>query len=313
MMIVSALLLLFLGAVYSIKDYEDADRVNDTIFCEIPSLPKSAFHVVIAGYKHRETSEDYSYLFSLTNVQFFHYRRQFATVPLTAVHEMCGVVVEEKLMLPNHGREAAAFFDYAYEHYENPPEVVAFLHGHAAISWHTTCNSVYSRLLLTYRQLTNEIFPMRMYTLTGNKKQNKFERRLQLEPNDQALVDKCHTIFTSHNTSLRVAGRDHFYSCCASFIIPGKSLRMYPKSLYLSLRNYHLMSTDDNMAGRYCFEFLIYDMFSDEYVSNSTGDTDKKIDTEWYQKASNLSDVLKSQYFPRLQRCYASQQSDIVD
>ena len=117
------LVLLFTQSVKSIKIYEESDVVSDTSLCEIPSLPKSTFHIIIAGYKHRESSEDYSYLFSLTNAHFFHYRRQFATIPLTNTQEICGVQVEEKLMVPNRGREAAAFYDYAYEHYDEPPKV----------------------------------------------------------------------------------------------------------------------------------------------------------------------------------------------
>jgi hypothetical protein len=295
------------------KEYEDTDLKNDIELCEMPSLPKNSLHIVIAGYKHREVSEDYSYLFSLSNTEIFHYRRQFATMPLVSYPEICGVVVNERLMLPNIGREAAAFFDYAYEHYDNPPKVIAFLHGHAAISWHTTCNGVYSRLLQSYRDLISDEFPFRMFTLAGNRKQNiyspnpfpgRLRRRLQLEPEDQLLVDKCGAVFEKYNkTILQVPGQ--FGSCCATFILPGDRLHWYPKDFYLTMRNYHLLTTNEDMAGRYCFEFIIYPMYCDALIEET--------DRIWYQKALNLSLTLSTKYHSRLERCYANQAPDITD
>jgi len=56
-------------------------------------------------------------------------------------------------LIPNRGREPGAFFDYAASVHDNPPRAFAFLHGHAAISWHTSCEAVFSRILLYYEAL----------------------------------------------------------------------------------------------------------------------------------------------------------------
>lgn len=320
---VAALIAVVAKYSYAFKNYANQDLVNDTIFCEIPALPKGTLHIVIAGYQHREIAPDYSYLYGLTNTEIFHYRRQFATLPVQDTRESCGVEVKDKLLLPNRGREAAAFFDYAYSQYFNPPELVAFLHGHVAISWHTTCNSVYSRILLAYRDTLKGNHLNRMITLSGNHKQNLYSadpfpkldpkhlRRLQLEPEDQTIVDGCHAIFTKYNTSAKSAHSDHFYSCCATFIIPGNRLHWYPKELYLEMRNYHLTTANQDMVGRYCFELLVYEMFSHSYTSKKPDEV--AADMLWYDRALNLSKTLANAYGDRLHRCYEKQAPDITD
>ena len=58
---------------------------------------------------------------------------------------------EERLLLPNHGRDAAAFYDYAAWRYDTPPQTVAFFHGHGVLAWHTARETVLTRVML-YRE-----------------------------------------------------------------------------------------------------------------------------------------------------------------
>jgi hypothetical protein len=96
MLSISLILVLLIYFVLVSSEYSDLDKFNDTTYCEIPSVPKSLFDIVIAGYKYREPNE-YSYLFGFTNANFYHYRRQFATQPLKITKEMCGVQIFEKV------------------------------------------------------------------------------------------------------------------------------------------------------------------------------------------------------------------------
>ena len=69
----------------------------------------------------------------------------------------CGMTAEERLII-NRGREASAFFDYIAavrrgDLGPRPPRAFAFLHGHAAIAWHTSCQAVYTRILNFYMQM----------------------------------------------------------------------------------------------------------------------------------------------------------------
>ena len=63
----------------------------------------------------------------------------------------CGMRAEERLLLLNHGRDAAAFYDYAAWRYDAPPQAVAFLHGHGALAWHTSCETVFTRVTASTR------------------------------------------------------------------------------------------------------------------------------------------------------------------
>ena len=60
---------------------------------------------------------------------------------------------EERLLLPNHGRDATAFYDYAAWRYDAPPQAVAFLHGHGALAWHTSCETVFTRITAYHEHL----------------------------------------------------------------------------------------------------------------------------------------------------------------
>lgn len=68
--------------------------------------------------------------FGLSNAKVFIYRRVQAERPLTRLNTPCGIEIVERLLLPNRGLEASAFYDYVLEHYQSPPKAVMLLHGH---------------------------------------------------------------------------------------------------------------------------------------------------------------------------------------
>jgi len=294
---------------------------DDHLSCENPSLSKGDLHVVIAGYDYDYMKNHYIFDFGMTNANYYFYRRILPRTLTTSRYGPCGSEIFERLLLPNHGRDAAAFFDYAYENYNNPPEVVMFLHGHAAISWHITCESVLTRVLYYYREAVNSGENLRMITLTSKRLsgvnysdwfgRRSYTRR-QLNINiknewkglpaiDAEYAEGCHDIFTRHNVTKLSAG-NRVHSCCASFIMPGQRLKWYPRSFYKALRAYHLNETfNDFYQSRICFEFILYDMFGDVYRSQQDVDDEKA----WYISASNLlkSKGYRSDYIHRLKRC----------
>ena len=84
---------------------------------------------------------------ALSNVNIVLYRRERKNLPLRTWSNGCDMRAEERLLLPNHGRDAAAFYDYATtRRYDAPPQAVAFLHGHGALAWHTSCETVFTRI-----------------------------------------------------------------------------------------------------------------------------------------------------------------------
>ena len=76
---------------------------------------------------------------------------------------------EEIFLPPNRGLDASAFYDYAVRKRAQPPKVFALLHGLIAISWHTSCEAVISRLALAYQNLSEmkTLLPQ-MVTLTSH-------------------------------------------------------------------------------------------------------------------------------------------------
>ena len=89
----------------------------------------------------------------------FVYRRVGPEIPLTQWRGPCGTLVQEKLLLPNHGRELAAFMSYVVEHYRNPPQTLIFLHGHGPDGYETDCSTLISRSRLHYRGLAVPVQP----------------------------------------------------------------------------------------------------------------------------------------------------------
>ena len=140
--------------------------------CESPALLAGAIHIVIAGYKEDTCFTHYLWDMGLTNAHVFVYRRRQPEKALQIWRGPCGMLVQERLLLPNHGRDIAAFHSHVTEHYANPPLSVVFLHGHGSDDdRHTDCPTIIGRARLAYRGLAGASegaaeFAQHMVTLT---------------------------------------------------------------------------------------------------------------------------------------------------
>ncbi len=262
---------LWLGGSQALVSETDSVAHLDSTFCETPTLPTGAFHIVIAGYAAKTCFKHYIWGLGLSNAEVFVYRREDLHVPARTWHGPCGVVVTEVILAPNQGRDAAAFYDYALRVYRSPPKAVLFLHGHGPNGYHTSCQSVFSRSHMFYQSLagTNYTgFSDHMVTLTSREDRGKDVtdwlggRRLLQEADPKQV---CEKVLEDWNVSvsreLSWSG-DFFASCCANFIMPGERLLLHPEGLYFSLRAVTLNQTlDDEQTGRECFEFLIWPLF----------------------------------------------------
>mmetsp|Transcript_37020 Transcript_37020/g.45263 ORF Transcript_37020/g.45263 Transcript_37020/m.45263 type:complete len:452 (-) Transcript_37020:213-1568(-) len=54
-------------------------------------------------------------------------------------------------------------------------------------------------------------------------------------------------------------------SCCASFILPGRRIRRFPRKLYEELLGILTDEANDDLGvGRFCFEYIVFDLFHDD-------------------------------------------------
>ena len=210
--------------------------------CIAPSAARGQAHVVIAGWD-RATCFDYIYTLGLTNARVFTYRRVEEERPARSWAGPCGISVEERILLPNAGREASAFYDYATEFYDAPPDMLVFLHGHGPFdSWHTNSTAVASRIVAYYKAVvTMAEISNHMVTLTANPKTGEtlldtpfnFGRKLLFPKYGQAVDTECYAILDRHNATALTGGQ---LSCCAMFILPGQRIRLQPRELYRDLK-----------------------------------------------------------------------------
>ena len=236
--------------------------------CISPSLASGLLHVVIASWAMNDNWLELPASMGLTNAHFFVYRRQFEDVPLRAARGPCGIEVTERLLLPNHGRDAAAFYDYAESQRDSVlPAAVVFIHDHGPKTWHTSCSAFYGRISLYYRKLVASPELDVMITLTdkpngeGNV-DDQFGGRRLLGPEEESV---CSAALLKHNLSHTLGAPDqshsqdkNYYSCCAMFIMPGRRLLRHSASLYGSLRKVVMDLEDDQWSGRICFEYLVW-------------------------------------------------------
>ena len=163
-------LILFVVAVdpnhHHHKASNDASHTN--VLCELPSLPHDSVHIIVAGHQPGDFSDHYLVQSGLSNARVIFYRRVDYDKTPSQVNGSCGIIAEERILNPNRGREAAAFYDYAIEHYHNPPKMMVFLHGHAfnGDHPHNTCLGSFSRILHYYRSVMANSSFSRMITLT---------------------------------------------------------------------------------------------------------------------------------------------------
>ena len=236
--------------------------------CQSPSLPRCALHIVFASW---ESEPCFAYMLDLglTNACIFVYRRVDDHVPLRTWQGRCGVTVEERLLLPNHGRDAAAFFDHVAEHYDRLPRTLAFLHGHGPFqSFHTDSTTVASRMVAYYKAMVaREPIASHMVTLTKPGRTGSIEgwwnrRRLHFQefPFVKHENEECNAILDRYNVS---AQTDFIESCCASFLVSGDRIAALPRGVYEELRLSVLTQANDQSSTRPCFEYLVVRVFGE--------------------------------------------------
>jgi len=268
------------------------DRENRNVTCIGPLLPPGAFHVVIAGWNYVEDFADhYLWDLGLTNAHFLLYRRVRLEIAPRKWKAQCGMTGEE-VLLPNRGREASAFYDYMLNHFDHPPLAVAFLHGHAANSWHTSCESVLSRIPIFYTKISdgaNAHIPS-MLTLTSKADGTSLRpydwfggRRLydadsaRLHGRKQQTIEKCKKVIGESRLQNRLAlqyfvdggvRRPEMHSCCASFVLNGANFGRIPRQLLENLKAFTMNAeVDEKTAATHCFEFIVYAMYGDDTSS----------------------------------------------
>lgn len=336
-------------AEHNNRDESHKIRRNITNHCEVPSLPSNnGMHIVIGGYRRNEPgfemTDKYNYLgdIGLTNAQVYWYRRIHPEIPQAEPTPLgdstnengCGMIMHERYLSINHGRDPAAFYDHLLQVYDEPPGAVVFLHGHGAKAWHTSCDALFARTIAYYRDLakafeeakmnnknnnkekigntqdesndvvaslvnsTQKRLSNHMMTLTSNAQGTKnyvhkwfgrsaWKVQLQLDTPEapisaapyylpshyspayyqsenkpcRDLLDKWKDVIPSHNTHNPYMST----SCCASFIVPGHRIHRYPRELYQDLFDLLTNPTNDDLVvGRFCFEYLVYDLFHDD-------------------------------------------------
>ena len=264
-----------------------------------------AFEVVIADHEYYENfDQHYLWDLRLWNLHFVIYRRERPEISARSWKGPCNMSAEERILLPNHGRDGAAFYDYILWRYTQPPAAVAFLHGHAALGWHTSCEAVFTRIFAYYISLVSPErlpLPNAMVTLTfaRGRKDTQFapfqwnggRKLLDKHPEDTSCIEQLGQV----NVSL---DRAPFSSCCGSFIVPGGVFQRYSPRVYSHLLSYlQNPAVDDYVSGRQCFEFVIYSLFSDPL--NRTSVMDRSILEQWFKTAKQMRRQLKT----RLHRC----------
>lgn len=236
--------------------------------CIFPSLPSGLLHVVIASWAISDNWLELPASMGLTNAHFFVYRRHFEDTPLRSARGPCGIEVTERLILPNRGRDAAAFYDYAESQRDSVlPAAVVFIHDHGPTAWHTSCAAFYGRISLYYRELVANPELDMMITLTdkptgeGNV-DDAFGGRRVLGPEDDSV---CSDALRKHNLSHALGfpevgpvPDENYYSCCATFIMPGRRLLRHTASLYGDLRKVVIDLADDQRSSRVCFEYRVW-------------------------------------------------------
>lgn len=286
-----------------------------TSTCEEPSLPKGEVHVVIGGYKEVEAGlafddvKNYLWDLELTNADVFWYRRVQSEIPLRTVQGKCGITLHERMLLPNYGRDGAALYDYIVEHYHNPPEMLVFLHGHAANALHTSCDAVFARTAYYYRSLAHpqptnltqagQLVTDHMMTLTtpecgtaehyvsgkwyGMNDPPKPEGRIGCDHCLEVIDEKWHYTLKGKWAKHR--------SCCGSFIVPGDRITRYPIEFWRHLRKVLLDPTrsreDENLMGKLCFEYIIYELLGEDHTDRWKNHTTKAIE-QMYNEADAL-------------------------
>ena len=269
-------------------------------YCEVPTLPRNMFHIVISGFAAKTCFGHYLWDLGISNADVFIYRRVELGEPVSSWQGPCGVRAQEVILAPNSGRDGAAFYDYVLHVYRNPPAAVMFLHGHGGLSYHSTCESLFSRAHMYYQSLALSNYTglsKHMMTLTEFGKEHgegRYGAVQEDNPREMALegieADLCTQILDKWNVSFKE--EESFFSCCANFIVPGQRLTMYPEGFYFDLRALMINSSlDSQRSGRFCFEYIVYSLYHESLLTTEMKD--------WY----SLSKVLATDMSDRLTSC----------
>ena len=269
-------LLFFLPAAYGYSSANFDVSLHNP--CESPSLPSGSLHIVIAGYEEKNCFTNWLWSLGLSNAHVFLFRRLAPERPLSRWSGPCGITVEERLLLPNYGKEAPVFHSYVLEHYDNPPKTVIFLHGHGPHAYHTDCQSIVGRARLFYRSLVSPSshdseFVRHMISLTRFGKADSddpiwmhpfseasLSRKLQEDPISEAR-EACMPLYSRWSVNTTSAG---FYTCCAQFILPWESIIRYPKQFYAEALDFSLDAKyDDIWTSRVCWEHVVWSWYQE--------------------------------------------------
>jgi len=277
--------------------------------CAQPNVSRGELEMVIAGWRYEEDfTKSYVWDLGLTNARIVLYRRVKHKRPARMWYGPCGMEAEEIFLPPNRGLDASAFYDYAVRKHAQPPKVFAFLHGHIAISWHTSCEAVISRLALAYQNLIEKksLLPQ-MVTLTSHasgKNMQPFDwfggrKLLKNIQGTEATLQTCKDILAGCNPAIKTnlsslqalvdsgAARPKYHSCCASFIMNGYALRHQPVDILSKLRSFSLDSEhDDKVVATHCFEFVVYELFVGDAVKLGSLQ-------DWYSAAEHMLPELR--------------------
>ena len=314
----SALLVLLFGVLMSLRDICNAEDspfdVSLKNACESPSLPSGQFHVVIVAHEQKNCFTNYLWDLGVTNAHVFVYRRVASEIPLRTWQGPCGMVVQERLLLPNHGKELSAFSSYVLEHFENPPRSFALIHSHGPHGYHSDCASLISRVRFAYRGLASPVrlpnaaeFATHMVTLTRVGTNNdplwlKDSLRFIAAPSalrkllgaKEEISDVCHAIFDKWSVNVTFeAFPNGAGSCCASFVLPWDRIFYYAKGFYVEMMEFSLMPYDDYWTSRVCWEYNVYAWYKEKALTPHM--------QSLYQQAQNISSEMD------FSRCQKSQ------
>ncbi len=278
--------------------------ISRDVVCQHDILPPGSLHIVIAAWEYDPDFQDH-FLWDtgFSNTHIFLYRRSEELKPSRHWTGPCGMAATELLLIPNRGYEAAAFLDYMTLYHDDPPLAMAFLHGHVAKSWHTSCEAILSRIALYYDGLRRDLERMPdMVTLTS-RSDKSFDgldwfggRKLKSAQDSHdvvisATLSACRNLVTKVEQGMNMtdvlvpqvesgARRPYFSSCCANFILRGTRYRRVPLHSIIAMKDFALSASyDSKIVATHCFEFIVHSLYANP-------DHDVVFLREWYELAT---------------------------
>jgi hypothetical protein len=134
---------------------------SESHLCIAPSLRPHQIHLVVATGDSKNSMEEVQWLkeLGMSNASAFIYRRITAgqgnisgvLKGKSVVQWPCELFLEERLLAPNKGQEAAVYLAHIVEFYDNLPDAILFTHGHGPTSWHTDSANFIRRARAYYR------------------------------------------------------------------------------------------------------------------------------------------------------------------